>query len=98
MNCHGYVHILKLCLHIVVTIAEHVSDDAPKRVLRLSIHRDRLQIFLVKHEYLRPSQLCEDQGTLEKLKKRVCNHVLAILTTYMVTRLKAWSSYSCNDR
>ena len=46
-----------------------------------------MQIFLVKHEYLRSSQLCEDQGIREKLTKRVCNHVLAILTTYMETRL-----------
>ena len=32
--------------------------------------------------------LFEDQGIREKLKKRVCNHVLAILTTYMETMLK----------
>ena len=37
-------------LHIVVTIAEHASDVAPKKILRLSIHR--WQIFLVKYEYL----------------------------------------------
>ena len=48
----------------------------------------RLQIFLVKYEYLRSKQLCEDQGIRGKLKKRVCNHVLAILKTYMETRLK----------
>ena len=29
----------------------------------------------------------KDKGTREKLKKRVCNRVLAILTTYMETRL-----------
>ena len=44
------VAILKPGLHIVVTIAEHASDVAPKRILRLSIHR--LQIFLVKCGYL----------------------------------------------
>ena len=37
----------------------------------------------MKYEYLWPLQLCEDQGVCEKLKKRVRNCVLAILTTYM---------------
>ena len=76
---------LKPGLHFVVTMAEPASDDAPRRILRLSTHQ--LQVFLVKYEYLRSLQLCKDQGILEKLKKRVCNHVLAILTTYMETRL-----------
>ena len=67
-------------------MAEHASDDAPKKVLRLSTHR--LQTFLLEYEYLRSLQLCEDQRIREKLKERVCNHVLAILTTYMETRLK----------
>ena len=39
--------IVKPGLHIVVTIAEHPSDDASKRILRLSTHN--LQIFLVKY-------------------------------------------------
>ena len=56
---------LKPGLHIVVTIAELASDVAPKRILRLSIHG--LQIFLVKYEYLRSLQLCEDQGIRGKL-------------------------------
>ena len=76
---------LKPGLHTVVTMAEHASDDAPKRNLRLPTHR--LQIFFVKYEYLQSLQPCEDQGTREKLKKRVFNHVLAILTTYMETRI-----------
>ena len=38
---------LKPGLHIVVTIAEHAFDVAPKMILRLSIHR--FQIFLVKY-------------------------------------------------
>ena len=80
------ISFLKLGLHIVVTIAEDASDDAPKMILRLSTHR--FQIILVNYEYLRSLQLCEDQSIHEKLKKRVCNHVLAILTTYMETRLK----------
>ena len=71
-------------LHRVVIIAEHSSDDAPKRILRLSTHR--MQIFLVKYEYLRSLQPCEYQGIREKLKKRVRNHVLAILTTGMDTQ------------
>ena len=33
-----------------LTIAEHASDIVAKRILRLLIHR--LQIFLVKYEYL----------------------------------------------
>ena len=73
-------------LHIVVTIAERASDDSSKRVLRLSTNR--LQIFFVTYEYLRSLLLCEDQGIREKLKKRVCNHMLAILATYMETMLK----------
>ena len=62
---------LKPGLHIVVTIGEYALDVAPKKILRLSIHR--LQIFLVKCEYFWSLQLCEDQITREKLKKRVCN-------------------------
>ena len=73
-------------LHIVVSIAEHATDVAPKRNLRLLIHR--LQKFLVKYEHLWLLQLCEDQDIREKLKKRVCNHVLAILTTYTETRFQ----------
>ena len=72
-------------LHIVVTIAELASDYVLKRILKLSTHR--LEIFLVKHEYVRSLQLCEDQGIREKLEKGVCNHLLAIFTTYMETSL-----------
>ena len=53
----------------VVTIAEHACDYVPKRALKLSAYR--LQIFLVKYEYLRSLQLCEDQGIRGKLKKNV---------------------------
>ena len=41
---------VKPSLHIVVTIGEHSSDVALKRILRLSTHE--LQIFLVNYEYL----------------------------------------------
>ena len=33
------------------------------------------------------SQLCEDQDIPEKLKKHVCNHMFAILSTYIENRL-----------
>ena len=77
-------------LHVVVTIPEHASDVAPKRILRLLIHR--LQYFLPRNmnavacdhnNYVKT----KDKGIREKLKKRVCNGVLAILTIYMETRL-----------
>ena len=66
-------------LPVVVTIAEHASDVASKMILRLSIHR--LQIFLMKYEHLQSLQPDDDQGIREKLIKRVCYHVRAILTT-----------------
>ena len=69
----------------VVTIAEHACDHVLNRFLKLSACQ--FQILLVKYEYLRSIQLCEDQGILGKLKKRVLQHVLAIVTTYMETRL-----------
>ena len=80
---------LKPCLHVVVSIAEHVCDHVLKRVLKLLIYR--LQIILVQYEHLRSLQVCEDQGITGKLKKRVRNLVLAILKTYMETRLKSCS-------
>ena len=42
--------VVKPGLHIVVTIAEHACDRVPKRLLMLSSYR--LQIFLMKYEYL----------------------------------------------
>ena len=47
----GFHDNLKPGLHIVVTIAEHACDHVLKKVLKLLIYR--LQIFLVKYEYLR---------------------------------------------
>ena len=78
---------MKPGLQKVVTIAEHACDHVLKKVLKLSTYRS--QISLVKYEYLRSLQLYEDQGIRGKLKKRVLKHVLAILTTYMETRLDA---------
>ena len=43
-----YIGQLEPGLHIVVTIPEHASDVASKRILRLLI--DRLQTFLEKYE------------------------------------------------
>ena len=64
---------------MVVTIAEHACDHVLKRVLKLLIYCS--QTFIVKYKHLRPLQLCQDQGIPGKLKKRVRNLVLAILTT-----------------
>ena len=61
----------------VMTIAEHACNHVLKRVLKLSTYQ--LQIFLVKYEYLRSYQLCENQGIRGKLRKRVCKNVFAIL-------------------
>ena len=44
------VILIKSGLHIVLTIVPHACDRVLKRVLKLSAYR--LQIFLVKYEYL----------------------------------------------
>ena len=38
-------------LHVVVRLAEHACDDASKRILKSSTYR--LQMFLVRDQYLR---------------------------------------------
>ena len=53
----------------VVTIAKHACGHVLKRVLKQSAYR--LQISLVKYEYLRSLQPCEDQGIRRKLKRNV---------------------------
>ena len=53
----------------VVTVAKHAGGHVLKRVLKQSAYR--LQIFLVKYEYLRALQLCEDPGIRGKLKRNV---------------------------
>ena len=53
----------------VVTITKHACNNVLKRVLKESAYR--LQIFLVKYEYLRLLQLCEDQSIRGKLKRNV---------------------------
>ena len=74
--------IVKPGLHIVITIAEYVSDDASRGNLKLSTCR--LQIFFVEDQYLRSFiQQCSDQSISVQPEK----HATAILTTYMETRL-----------
>ena len=61
----------------IVTIAKHACDHVLKRVLKQSAYR--LQIFLVKYEYLRSLQLCEDQGIRRKLKRNMCLRFLQLI-------------------
>ena len=76
---------LKPCLHIVVRVAEHACDDASKRILKPSTYR--LQIFLVRNQYLRSLLPHGDQAIAGQLEKHVLKPMLAILATYMDTRL-----------
>ena len=71
--------LVKSGLHIVVAIAQHDCDRVLNSVLKLSAYR--LQIFLVKYEYLRSLQLCEDQGIHGNLRTPVCKQVLAFRTS-----------------
>ena len=73
-------------LHIVVRVAEHSCDDASKRILKPSAYR--LQIFLVRDQYLRSLPPYGDQATAGQLEKHVLKPMLAILTTYMGPGLK----------
>ena len=42
---------------------------------------------MYEYDYLRSLQICEDQRIRGKLKRPLRKHVLAILTTFMETRL-----------
>ena len=75
----------KLGLHILVTIAEFVFNDASKKILKLSTNL--LQAFPVEDQYLWSFQRYRDQAICGRLKKHVRKHVPGILTTYMKTRL-----------
>ena len=77
---------LKPGLHIVVRVAERACDNASKRVLKPSTYR--LQIFLVKDQYLRSLLPHGDQAIAGQLEKHVLKPMPLILTTYMETRLK----------
>ena len=82
---------LKPGLHIVVRVAEHACDDASKRIFRPSTHR--LQIFLVRDQYLRSLLPLGDQTIAGQLEKHVLKPMLAILTTHMETRLNCILSF-----
>ena len=71
--------------HIVVRVAEHACDDALKGILKPSTYR--FQIFLVRDQYLRSLLPHGDQNIVVQLEKHVLKHMLAILMTYMETRL-----------
>ena len=77
--------LIKPGLHIVVRVAEHACNDGSKRILKHSAYR--LQIFLVRHQYLRSLTPHGDQTIARQLEKHVLKRMLAILTTYMETRL-----------
>ena len=72
-------------LHIVVRVAEHACDDASKRILKPSTYR--LQIFLVRDQYLRSLLQRGDKTITGQLEKHILKPILAILTTYKETRL-----------
>ena len=76
---------LKPGFHIVVRVTEHACDDASKRILKPSTYR--LQIFLVRDQYLRSLLPHGDQTIAGQLENLVLKPMLAILTTYMETRL-----------
>ena len=77
---------IKSGLHIVVRLVEHACDDASKRILKPSTCR--LQIFLVRDQYLRSLLPHGDQATAGQLEKHVLKYMLATLTTYTEIRLK----------
>ena len=77
---------LKPGLYIVVRVAEHACNDASKRILKPLSYQ--LQIFLVRDQYLRSLLQYGDKAIAVQLEKHVLKPVLAILTTYMETRLK----------
>ena len=81
---------------IVVRVAEHACDDASERILKPSTNR--LQIFLVRDQYLRSLLPHEDQTIAIQLEKHVLKPMLAILTTYMETRFKSWNEFYFPDR
>ena len=86
------VIIVKPGLHVVVTIAEYASDDAPKRILRLS-HID-YKYFLSKINGYHHYDDMETKLYLEDFyRKHVRKHVLAIFMTYIETKLKNPNSY-----
>ena len=84
-NIRSYLKRFKPGLHIVVRVTEHACDDASKRILKPSTYR--LQILLVRDQYLRSLLPHGDQTITRQHEKHVLKPMLAILTTYMETRL-----------
>ena len=76
---------LKPGVHIVVRVEEHVCDDVSKKILKPSTYQ--LQIFLVRDQYLRSLLPHGDHVIAGQLEEHVPKPKLAILTTYMETRL-----------
>ena len=74
-------------LHMVVRVAEHACDDASKRILKPSTYR--LQIFLVRNQYLRSLLPHGDQGIAEvwqeiKCYCRILAHILRNIESILV--------------
>ena len=86
---------LKPGLHIVVRVAEHACDDASKRIFKPSTYR--LQIFLVREQFLQSLLSHGDQTIAGQLEKHVPKPMLEILTTYMETRLYLLTNYTITD-
>ena len=80
---------------MVVRVAEHACEDASKRILKPSIYR--LQIFLVRDQYLRSLLPHGDQTIAGQLEKYVLKPMLAILTTYMEIRLNTARLNKCKN-
>ena len=76
-----------------VTIAEHVCDYVPKKTV-LKFSEYRLQIFLVKGHCLESLTTTGSPSQPGQLDKHVRKLALAILTTYMETRLFKALSHS----
>ena len=72
-------------LHIIIRVPEHVCGDASKRILKPPTYR--LQIFLVRGQYLQSLLPDGDQAIARQLEKHVLKPMLVILTTYMETSL-----------
>ena len=77
---------LKIGLHIVVRVAEHACHGASKRVFKPPTYR--LQIFFCERSIFTILLPQGDQTIAGQLEKHVLKPMLAIVTTYMETRLK----------
>ena len=76
---------LKPGLLTVVRVTEHACDDASKRILKPLTYR--LQIFIVRDQYLQSLLSHGDQTIARQFEKHVLKSMLAFFTIYMETRL-----------